>query len=85
MSLLGQPQEERPDFVEEIGRLRRELGNFMQLIAKGQAPASILSEITARKTRIAFLEEQQRATEKATVDLYDRRLRNLLREGMDRS
>lgn len=52
--LLKKP-DRAPKIEREIGSLRRELDSFMSLIASGNAPDSILTEISMREERIKFL------------------------------
>jgi site-specific DNA recombinase len=58
---LGELRKNRPDELPrleaQLRRERAELANFMRLIASGNAPESILSEISERENRIARLQQ----------------------------
>ena len=68
---------ERPQELEaELKKVRREVGRFMELVADGSAPRSVLAEIANRETRIEALEKELRELAAHAPDELDmRRLR----------
>jgi hypothetical protein len=85
LSLIEQtPKIEPPDYLGEIQKLKKELTNFMALIASGQAPTSILVEITQREARIQSLEDEMKRLSETPDDWDPRQLRQQLQVGIGR-
>jgi site-specific DNA recombinase len=65
--------------AKEIQKIERELSRFMDLIASGKAPDSILNEITLRENKINALKvELDQATIPVSDELDERRLKKAL-------
>ena len=77
---------DRPKRIEgELAKLRKELARFMNLIADGKAPDSVLEQISDRENRIKALEaELQQLQSEAPSELDMRRIRKGLRERISR-
>lgn len=73
---------EPPDYLGEIQKLKKELANFMALIASGQTSTSILAETPKREPRIQSLDEDMRRLSETPAAWDPRQLRQQLHDGI---
>lgn len=79
---LKQAPDELPRLEAELRKTRKELGRFMEAIASGSVPKSIMAEITKREQRVTQLEREigRYSVPEGAGDLDMRRARKSARE-----
>jgi hypothetical protein len=75
---------EPPNYLGEIQKLKKELANFMALIASGQTSTGILAETPKREIRIQSLEEDMKRLSETPAAWDPRQLRQQLHNGIGR-
>lgn len=68
---LQEKPEQVPDLESELEKIRKEVNRFVDMIAKGNAPDSILTAIKERETQISHLEQELAEYQSLTPDVSE--------------
>lgn len=88
MEILVQRLQEKPEQVpelqSELAKVKKELARFIDIIAQGDAPQSVLDAIKEREVRAAYLEAELSKYESLTPDVSELEIRRFRKDAMGR-